>query len=226
MNTYKTCPQSFADLREKPREKILAKGPMALKDWELTALLLGSGSRDKNVMQLAQDLVELMDRENNQLTREKLEGLKGIGSAKASMLLASMELARRKLYPLKKAITRPEDLLPYLNQYRDRQQECFFVISLSGANEVQKIRMISQGIINRTLVHPREVFADLVQERAASAILAHNHPSGNLTPSGEDKEITRRLNEAGEILGIEVLDHLIFSERGYYSFLEQGEMER
>lgn len=224
MNLYTKKPQSFSSLREKPREKILAKGPLALKDWELTALLLGSGSKGKDIMELSCDLVQMLDRKNNRLTLKDLQEIKGVGSAKASLLLAAMELARRKLYPLRKTISHPSDLMPFLDQYKDRQQECFFVISLSGANEVQKIRMVSQGIINRTLVHPREVFSDLIAERAATAILAHNHPSGNLTPSREDREITQRLREAGEILGIEILDHLVFSERGYYSFMEQGEM--
>jgi len=224
MNLYKNHTKNFATLREKPREKLLSKGSLALKDWELTALLLGSGSKGQDVQTLALELVALMDRKSNQLTQEDLLSIKGIGEAKAALMLAAMELARRKLYPPRKAVSHPEDLLPYLEQYLDRKQECFFVISLNGANEIQKIHLISQGIINKTLVHPREVFADLIAERVSSAILAHNHPSGNLNPSSEDRNITQRLKEAGSILGIEILDHLVFSERGYYSFLEQGEM--
>lgn len=226
MSLYTQNNKPFSEIREKPRERMLIKGPAALKDWELTALLLGSGTSGRDVKELAQELVELMDRRNNRLSLEDLQTVKGIGHAKASVLLAAMELARRKLYPLRKSVTHPRDLLSYLDHYADRKQECFFVIALSGANEVQQVHLISQGIINRTLVHPREVFAELIAQRAASAILAHNHPSGNLEPSPEDREITRRLTEAGNLLGIEVLDHLIFSDRGYYSFMERGEMDR
>ncbi|MDA3852265.1 MAG: DNA repair protein RadC [Spirochaetaceae bacterium] len=215
---------SFSELYEKPREKITRQGPGALKDWELTALLLGSGGKDRDVKTLSFELVSLMDSKNNCLQMADLLNIKGIGQARASLFLAAMELARRKLYPNRKKINHPKDLMMHLDQYADRKQECFFTLSLSGANEIQRIRLVSQGIVNRTLVHPREVFADLVSDRASSVILAHNHPSGNLIPSPEDREVTTRLKQSGELLGIEVLDHIIFSDRGYYSFLEGGEM--
>lgn len=224
MKLYNQAPKNFSCLADKPREKILDRGPEALQDWELAALLLGTGTKKRNVMELAQDLVDRMDQKNNRLSLNDLLEISGIGQAKAGIFLAAMELARRKLYPVQRNISNPRELMPFLDQYRDRQQECFFVISLTGANEIQKIRMVSQGTINRTLVHPREVFADLIAERAASALIAHNHPSGNLYPSPEDREITKRLRKAGELLGIDVLDHIIFSQRGYFSFLEHGEM--
>jgi DNA repair protein RadC len=106
----------------------------------------------------------------------------------------------------------------------DRQQEYFFSIPLNGAHEVINIKTVSKGILNRTIIHPREVFAEAITHRAASIIIAHNHPSGNLEPSKEDKEITYRLQKAGILLGIELLDHIVFSRKGYYSFLEEGEI--
>lgn len=108
----------------------------------------------------------------------------------------------------------------------DRKQEHFLCISLNGANEVIATRTISVGLVNKAQVHPREVFADPITDRAAAIIIAHNHPTGNVTPSKDDVEITRKLKAAGETLGIKVLDHIIFSHKGYYSFLESNELDR
>jgi DNA repair protein RadC len=113
---------------------------------------------------------------------------------------------------------------PWVRHYGDRRQEHFLCISLNGANEVITTRVVSVGLVNKTQVHPREVFAEPITDRASAVILAHNHPSGNLSPSKEDLQITRQLKEAGETLGITVLDHIIFSQKGHYSFLEQGEL--
>jgi DNA repair protein RadC len=107
----------------------------------------------------------------------------------------------------------------------DRKQEHFLCISLNGAYEVIAVRTVSVGLVNKTQVHPREVFADPLTDRATAIIVAHNHPTGNLTPSKEDIAITRQLKSAGEILGIKLLDHIIFSHKGYYSFMENNELE-
>ncbi len=123
---------------------------------------------------------------------------------------------------LEQKITSPIEVLPELDKYRNRKQEEFIVITLNGAHEVIKVRSVSKGLVNRTLVHPREIFRPALLDNAAAVILAHNHPSGQCTPSKEDTEITIRLKKAGDILGIEILDHIIVSKKGYYSFLESG----
>ena len=118
----------------------------------------------------------------------------------------------------------PADVLPFVARYRKRSSEVFLVLALNGASEVIRVRVVSRGLVNRTLVHPREVYRGAIRDNAVSIVAAHNHPSGSLEPSGEDREVTRRLAAAGATVGIRLLDHVIVSNRGYYSFLEQGEL--
>lgn len=118
----------------------------------------------------------------------------------------------------------PADVLPFVARYRKRSVEVFVVLALNGASEVIRVRQVSRGLVNRTLVHPREVYRGAIRDNAAAIVVAHNHPSGSVEPSGEDREVTRRLAAAGETVGIRLLDHVIVSTRGYYSFLEQGEL--
>lgn len=210
---------------ERPREKILRDGAHKLTDAELLTVIIGSGTSKNGVATIAAKLLSLLDREGNFLSAEELEKIKGVGRAKAALLLATMELARRKLCPQSRKISKPADIVPLIAHYNDRIQEHFFTISLNGAHEVIAVRVVSVGLVNRTIVHPREVFADPLTDRAAALIVAHNHPSGNVEPSQEDLEITTRLRNAGEMLGIQVLDHIVFSSAGYYSFLEHGEMK-
>ena len=204
----------------RPREKFKYGGAGCLGDLELLAVIIGSGTKNNGVMRIAEELLNLFDSLGIPET-EKLMAVRGIGEKKAALISAAFEFARRRLCPERKRIACPQDLLPYINHYADRKQEYFLSASLNGAHEIIDIRVVSMGILNRTIVHPREVFADPIQKRAASIIIAHNHPSGSTDPSPEDKEITRRLKEAGETLGIPVLDHLIFGIRGYFSFKEQ-----
>jgi DNA repair protein RadC len=121
-------------------------------------------------------------------------------------------------------VTNPEDVYQALHRYHRKRKENFLVLTLNGAHEIASIRIVSIGIVNRSLVHPREVFIEAIKDHAAAIILGHNHPSGNYQPSLEDRDVTYRLKQAGEIIGIEVLDHIVFSWKGYYSFLEQGEI--
>lgn len=132
-------------------------------------------------------------------------------------------LALENSNPMTK-ITSPADILPAVWKYAEENQEHFVVASLNGAHEVIEIRVSSIGLLNRTLVHPREIFRQAIIDNAAAVIIIHNHPSGNLEPSQEDIEITKRIKDAGIIVGIEVLDHLIISKSGYYSFLEEGKL--
>ena len=135
-----------------------------------------------------------------------------------------MELARRYIAPAKVRIAFPVDVLPLISHFADRKQEYFLAVSLNGAHEVIATRVVSIGLVNRTVVHPREVYADPITDRAAAIVVAHNHPSGCVDPSREDRDVTRRLVSAGQTLGIQLLDHVIFSTAGYYSFLEKGEL--
>ncbi len=208
-------------VHERPREKLMTMGAGHLSDEELLAILLGSGHRNRGVERVASDLLSRLDRKREIHLRDLTE-VSGIGPVKAIQLTAALEFARRRLAPERNRIAFPSDIIPLVHHYSDRTQECFLSISLNGAHEVLHIRVVSVGLVNRTIVHPREVFADPLKDRAAAVICCHNHPSGNTTPSPEDREVTRTLKEAGETLGIQLLDHIIFSSRGYFSFLEQG----
>ena len=208
--------------KERPREKLRAKGARALSDRELLAILLGSGSKAHDVMSLAGRILKVLDETSAKPSLEELETVGGIGPAKATLIAAALEFARRRIRPEGFKISFPPDVLPLIQHYADRKQEHFLCISLSGANEVIATRTVSVGLVNRSQVHPREVFADPITDRASAIIVAHNHPAGTLSPSKDDVEITKQLKAAGETLGIKLLDHMIFSHRGYYSFLENG----
>ena len=211
-------------VHERPRERLIQNGPAGLSDLELLTVFLGSGTKENGVVKVASKLLGLLDSPLWRADPEMLLGIKGIGGAKAAQLCAALEFARRRLCPSKKRIERPSDILPIVSHFHDRPAEHFLVLSLNGAHELIALRVVTIGLINRTIVHPREVFADPIQDRATSVVVCHNHPSGNLDPSTEDAEVTRQLRKAGEILGIKLLDHVIFSSDGYYSFLESGSL--
>jgi len=207
---------------ERPREKLQAKGPEALSDLELLAILLGSGTKTGDVLTVAGRILKVLDGRNEKLSLEELLKIEGVGPAKASLIAAALEFARRRIRPEGLRISFPPDVLPLIRHFADRKQEHFICASLNGANEVIATRVVSVGLVNKTQVHPREVFADPLIDRASAVIVAHNHPSGSLEPSKEDIDITGQLKSAGEILGIRLLDHVIFNSKGYYSFLEKG----
>ncbi|POR01656.1 hypothetical protein AU468_07800 [Alkalispirochaeta sphaeroplastigenens] len=207
-----------------PRERLLEEGAQVLSDQDLLAVVLGSGHQGCGVLALAQRVLEVLEKTQFRATPRELMEVSGVGPAKATLLAASVEFCRRVLAPGNYRIRHPSDAVPLLQHYADRRQEHFLAISLNGAHEVNAVRIVSVGLVNRTLVHPREVFADALQDRAAAIIVAHNHPSGNTEPSAEDRAVTRTLIEAGDILGIRLLDHIVFSAQGYYSFREQDEL--
>jgi len=206
---------------DRPREKMQQKGAESLSDQELLAILLGSGTKGSDVLTVAGRILKVLDG-NKELSLEELRKIEGIGPAKATLIAAALEFARRRIRPEGLRISFPADVLPLIQHYADRKQEHFICISINGANEVIKSRVVSVGLVNKTQVHPREVFADPIADRAAAVIVAHNHPAGTLTPSTEDREITEQLKAAGSVLGIRLLDHIIFNHKGYYSFLEGG----
>ena len=212
----------IADLssRDRPREKIQSKGPYALLDEELVAILLGSGVKGHDVMSVSRRIVRLVDDYNGRPALADLQKVEGMGPAKAALIAAALEFSRRRIRPEGTRIKTPVDVLPLIRHYSQRKQEHFLCLSLNGANEVIFTRVVSIGLVNKTQVHPREVFADPITDRASAVVLAHNHPSGDLKPSKEDLSLTEQLKEAGEILGIAVLDHIIFSQKGHYSLVE------
>ena len=218
MKTIKDLPEF-----SRPREKLKEKGVEALLDDELVAAIIGSGGGDgRDVRSLSRKVVNLIKEKKGDLSFEELTKIEGIGPAKASQILSGFELARRYIIVETVKINKAEDVLPLIDWISNKQQEYFVCISLNGANEVIENRTVTVGLLDRSQVHPREVFADVITDRAASVIFAHNHPSGALEPSNSDLKIQEQLTEAGKILGIKVLDHIIISKKGYYSFQENG----
>lgn len=213
------------NIREKPdiRERLLAYGAERLSDTDLLAVLLHTGIANKPVTKLAEEIVLHIDTRKTETIEAALKNIHGIGNAKLSTILAAFELGRRYYGVGGEKIRHPSDIIPFLRHYSVRKQEQFICASLNGAHEILAIRVVSVGTLTHTLVHPREVFADPLADRAATVIIAHNHPSGSLEPSAEDMALTRRLCQAGSLLGIEVLDHIILSPTGeYLSFIESG----
>jgi DNA repair protein RadC len=207
---------------DRPREKLKDKGAQALSDLELLAILVGSGTRGHDVLTMAARLMQVLDAVGTSVGVRQLCAVSGMGPAKASIIVAALEFARRRIRPHGIRIAFPPDVYPLIRHVADRRQEHFLCISLNGANEVIAIRTVSVGLVNRALVHPREVYADPITDRAAAVVVAHNHPSGNLEPSADDIAVTRQLQAAGQTLGIKLLDHLIFNQTTYYSLLENG----
>jgi len=209
---------------DRPREKLLAKGEGALSDAELLAVLLGSGTKQFSVLNLSVKILSALNGELATADTKTLLEVNGVGRAKACQVVAAIELGRRHLSRRRAVIRDAEDALPYLAGIRNERQEHFVCLSLNGANEVLATRVVTVGLLDSNQVHPREVFADPITDRAASILCAHNHPSGTLEASPEDLAITKRLVKAGEVLGIRVLDHLIVTEQGFLSLKQAGHL--
>jgi DNA repair protein RadC len=211
---------------DRPREKIRTRGAGCLSNQELIAAILGSGGPGNDVRSLSKEIAGLVERPDT-VCFEDLSGISGVGPAKASQIIASLELGRRLFSTdpsSKKKIAAPADILPLVAFLSGKKQEHFICITLSGAHEVLAVRTVTVGLLNHSLVHPREVFADAITDRAAAIICVHNHPSGTLEPSSQDLAITRQLADAGTLLGIRLLDHLIVADSGWLSLKEQGLM--
>ena len=214
---------------DRPREKLIKNGAAALTDSELLAILIGSGTPEKSALDIARDLTADNGVLNNIAIVHDVKELaktKGLGRAKASIIIAALELGRRiaSAEPLlRDSITSPEDgvalLMPRL---RYEAKEHFLVVLLNSKNKVLDIEQISEGSLNSSVVHPREVFAPAVLHHAAAILTAHNHPSGDPTPSKEDKDLTNTLVQAGKYMGIPVLDHIIIGDARYFSFKEHS----
>lgn len=219
-------PKRLSDLpqEDRPRERLLKNGGDALSDLELLAILIGSGTSKNDVMAISKKIINIVDEKGIGLAVNDLIKVDGIGMAKASNIIAAFEFVRRRIKPEGLKIAKPIDVLKLIQNYADRPQEHFIAISINGANEVMNIRVVTIGLVNQSQVHPREVFADIITDRASAVIIAHNHPSGNLTPSKNDIFITQKIKAAAQVLGINLLDHIIFGKKGYYSFLEKDQL--
>jgi len=213
---------------QRPRERLLSDGPESLSNHELLAILLRTGTRDESVLQLSYRLLNHFEglRQLKDATVEEITSIKGIGAAKAVQILAALELGRRinKLrYEERYVIRSPEDGAKYvMEDLRFLSQEHFVCLYLNTKNQVIHRKTVFIGSLNASIVHPREVFKEAIKRSAASIICAHNHPSGDPTPSREDIEVTKRLVECGRMIGIELLDHLIIGEQKFVSLKEKG----
>lgn len=214
---------------DRPREKLLSKSPMALSDSELLAILIRHGTNGRSAVELARDLLRLGD--NNlaflgKLPVADLVRVKGIGKAKAVTIAAALELGRRRqgsLPPLRKAVTSSRDVVEYLHaRLSDRSYEVLGAVFLNRAHQIRHFATISEGGMTSTIVDVRIILKKALEMDCLSLILCHNHPSGNLQPSPADHTITRRLQQAAELLDIRLLDHVIVGGDGYFSFADQG----
>lgn len=214
---------------DRPREKLLSKGSASLSDSELLAILISTGSREKSAIELAKDILKLGKDNLNELgklTVKDLMSVKGIGEAKAISITAALELGRRRQASFnltKPIIASSSEVANYLqNLLKDYHHEVFAVLFLNRANKINHFEIISQGGMTGTVADPRVILKKALQENAVSLILCHNHPSGSLKPSRADEELTSKIKAAALLLDIKVLDHIIVSEDGYYSFADEG----
>jgi len=213
---------------EKPRERLMMHGPEVLSDSELLAIIVGSGTVGRSAIDIARELLK-KHTSLNQLARcdfSEFKNISGIGDAKAVSIIAAFELSRRiEIAPFsgKKIFRSPEDIAEYyIPRLRDLRIEVFKVLLLTTSNQIFRDLTITEGILNSSVVHPREVFRLAITESAAAIILMHNHPSGNPEPSKEDIKITEQIVQAGKIIGIKVLDHLIIAGDKFTSFVSLG----
>lgn len=215
---------------DRPRERLRAVGVQALSDVELLALVLRTGGAGASGLVVGRCLLDRFGglRQVAQASPAELCRARGVGPAKSGSLLAALEIGRRVAehrLPIGRPIQRPEDVHRHFYlRLRGSRQECFMALLLDGRHRLIGEELVSRGTLTASLVHPREVFRAALREAAAALVLVHNHPSGDPSPSREDREVTERLSRAGEILGVRVVDHVIVAERGYHSFREAGEI--
>ena len=214
---------------DRPREKMLAKGAAALSNSELIAILINNGSKDKSAVDLAKEVLKLSSDNLNELgklTLKDFQQIKGIGEAKAITIAAALELGRRRqaAATLEKPIVKSSlDIAQYLKAVlKDFTYEVFAVLFLNRANKINHFEIISRGGITGTVADPRMILKKALENDAVSLVLSHNHPSGSLKPSRADEELTLKIKEAAKYFDIKILDHIIVSEEGYYSFADEG----
>jgi DNA repair protein RadC len=214
---------------DRPREKMMVQSSVLLSDSELLAILIRTGTRDRTALDLARELLQKGGnnlRELGNLSAKELMSIKGIGAAKAVTIRAALELGRRRQsfsLPDRPQVKDSRELASYLqDQLRDHQHEVFGVVFLNRANKVKHLEIISQGGITGTVADPRIILKKALEQNAVSLILYHNHPSGNFLPSLADEQLTAKIKEATRYFDIRLLDHIIVSDEGYFSFADQG----
>ncbi len=214
---------------DRPREKLYSKGPASLSNSELLAILLNNGSKDKSAVELAKEILKLGKDNLNELGKLSLHDfkqVKGIGEAKSIIIAAALEFGRRRQASsaLEKPVIRSSrDLAQYLQAIlKDFNYEIFAVVFLNRANKINHFEIISKGGITGTVADPRIILKKALEEDATSIVLCHNHPSGNLQPSRADEELTKKIKEAASYFDIKVIDHIIVSEEGFFSFADEG----
>ena len=205
---------------DRPREKIKRRGVKSLTDAELAMAIIGSGNAQADVTKIAKKLVQVLKAKDGEITYDDLCKITGMGPARVAQILATFELANRYSgQKLGQVLDSPTVVVAQLNDIRDKSQEYFVALTLDGANRLIKKRIVTIGTLTASLVHPREVFAPAIADRAASVIVAHNHPSGSTAPSPADNEVTKRLQQAGELLGINLMDHIIVTKDDHRSIV-------
>lgn len=201
-----------------PREKLAKYGASNLSDLELLRLLIGSGNKQASAQSISKQILKLLRDKGSSVTYSELVNIKGMGIAKTSEIVALFELGKRYLMPAENPVISDTDAaVEQLKDIRGKKQEHFVVLTLDGANRLINNTVIFQGTLNQSLVHPREIFAKAIEDRAASIVVAHNHPSGNAEPSDEDVQITEKLREAGQLLGVPVNEHIIVTKYSHWS---------
>lgn len=216
---------------ERPREKMLAKGPEYLSNAELIAIIIRTGTNKKSAITIANEIISQCSDGVSDLFNKTINEfceIDGVGPSKACQLMAALELSKRAMLPEKRMmlkVTSPEIIFDFFKlKLRHEKVEKFIAVFLNTKNTVIKWDVISVGTLNASIVHPREVFNKAISHNAASLIVVHNHPSGNPSPSREDFLVTERLIEAGKIIGITVLDHIVIGHDAYYSFKESSDL--
>ena len=217
-------------LHDRPREKLLRLGAASLGDNELVAIVVGSGVRRKNALMLANTILEVAGGLHGfpRLGGDELQRVSGIGSARAAQILAAVELGRRTLLrgpAVRPQFTCPHDIASHLlPQYGAKPVEQFGIVLLDTKHRLLRTSIISVGTLDSSPAHPREIFREAAAASAAAIVLFHNHPSGDPSPSKDDVLLTHRLVDAGELMGIEILDHIVLSDTRYFSFKEAGKL--
>lgn len=203
---------------DRPREKLRTKGAAALSDFELLEVVIGTGSPYLDVGTIARQAQKKLRSGLDKMNFDSLLQIKGISVATASKILAALELARRHLVKDVEPLRSLHDILARLDDIRSKQQEYVVCLSLDGGQRLLALRTITIGTLDAAIAHPREVFADAIADRAASVVIAHNHPSGEVNPSKKDIELTQQLAAAGQLVGVPLRDHIIVTKTDYFSF--------
>lgn len=205
---------------------MIDKGPQFLSNLELLTVLIGSGLPGLDVLEIARNVKKKIEKEFDSLSVENLTKVHGVGPSKACLILAAVELSRRFLVADGIKLDSDKKVVALSEELRLKKQEHFLSFTVDGDTNLIKRRKVFKGTLNQSLIHPREIFADAVADRAAGVILVHNHPSGSCQPSKEDFLVTQQLVEAGRIMGIDIIDHIVLGKKSYFSFQRKGILKK